>query len=162
MSIWNVTADYMHCKHLGSDKYFLGSILLLLIDTGMPSNGRMVNMANLLVEFKAYWRTHLDADARKNCYSGLVVSKFRKPGQQPKLKAMATEIKHLGPALQHVWTQRSCCFLSSLNALNALFVVFSCFAPVSQLSLRIQTCVFPVFVFEVCVFVISGLGTSSF
>jgi hypothetical protein len=36
--IWCVVADYMHCKYLGSDQYFLGSVIKLIVLQLLPGS----------------------------------------------------------------------------------------------------------------------------
>jgi hypothetical protein len=103
INIHTVGPDLMHCKHLGVDQYFHGSVMWLLCFMIYPG-GATENVERLFSELKAAYRTY-----SPSCkYNGLKMSMFcdgrNPPATHPKLKGRAAECRHLGKALLKVWT----------------------------------------------------------
>ena len=93
--------DLMHSKHLGTDAYFLGSVLVYMVDfklEGEPS-------ANLLEVWTAIKAAYSSLRST-NQFSTLTLSMFR-AGQSPFpcLKGKAAEVKHLVPAMEVIGPQ---------------------------------------------------------
>lgn len=101
MSIWSVHADYMHCKFLGTDQYFYGSVLSELCFRVLVAASPQAALHDLVNRLKAYWRDY----GVSGGFSGMKLSMFHKVGRYPKLRGKAAEIKRLGPALLHVWSE---------------------------------------------------------
>jgi hypothetical protein len=92
--------DYMHCKYLGSDQYFFGSIMWLLcfkILTGAPKE----NLALVVSQLKSEYEFINTAHRYGMITQGMFISK---KSDQPKMKGRAAEVRHLGPALLRVFT----------------------------------------------------------
>jgi hypothetical protein len=92
--------DLMHCKYLGSDMYFYGSVLVYMIWYALP-NSKDKNMENLWECIREYYKTH----AVSCQFQNLQRSMFEacKKSTFPCLKGKAAEIKHLGAALLHAF-----------------------------------------------------------
>eukprot|EP00969_Alexandrium_andersonii_P275903 12195008-Alexandrium_andersonii.AAC.1 len=58
VTILTMKADYMHCKHLGSDQYFLGSVLLYLARDVMGGNNIARNLEAILEGVKEFYQQH--------------------------------------------------------------------------------------------------------
>jgi hypothetical protein len=102
-TILTVHADFMHCKHLGTDQHLLGSVLWLLcyrnIAAGEPED-------HLKIAFERicdYYRAH-PVSTR---FTSLRLSMFTSPKQPtagpPKLKGRSAELRHFAPALSAAW-----------------------------------------------------------
>ena len=98
-------ADLMHIKHLGTDQYFLGSVLHLLVYSMMPG----IAAANL----EEVWRLCLEFFSRHRVTSrfanlklSMFVNTVHPHVDYPKLKGKAAEMRSLGPALHHVWCNK--------------------------------------------------------
>ncbi len=91
----------MHTKYLGTDSYFLGSLLLYLVEHKMPESAAQ-NMQRLWREIRA---AYAELGIRK--WFSCITLRMVKPaqGQLPHLKGKAAEIKSLIPALLHVCDQ---------------------------------------------------------
>ena len=50
--------DLMHCKHLGTDQYFQGSVITLLLSDILPGS-KAENLTQFNGELKLYWDAHL-------------------------------------------------------------------------------------------------------
>eukprot|EP00959_Pyramimonas_sp_CCMP1952_P295495 6180316-Pyramimonas_sp.AAC.2 len=94
----------MHTKHLGVDKYFLGSVLWVLVFMLIPNTPD----AALQIVFEScekWWRDH--GVSSSDCFSKLKVSMFidpKKPrAKYPELKGKAGEIKNLIAPLTDVF-----------------------------------------------------------
>ena len=106
VSIDTVFADWMHVKHLGTDMYVFGSVLFMLCFTilgGSPD----ANVEKVFERLQAYWQAHPSTSTTK--YQQLSIAMFCKTrtpyAQFPKLRGRAAEVKSLGPALLHVWSE---------------------------------------------------------
>ena len=105
--------DLMHAKFLGSDGYFLGSVIFILIFDvldGSPDD----NLAFVLSLIKQYYRTHeywKQKLARfKTLKMTMVVANPRQPYSAfPKLKGKAAEIRHVAPAVLEIWRNHCNC-----------------------------------------------------
>ena len=63
-SIDNVAPDWLHCKPLGTDMYFMGSVLLLLMYS-IPPLSPDANLDNVWARLLAYFWEHKDAFPRR-------------------------------------------------------------------------------------------------
>ena len=91
----NYIPDIMHCKCLGSDAVFLGSILRYMTHHFMPGTPD-VNLREILSGLKAAY-TELQTDTR---YNTITHNMIHPPGSKlPHLKGRAAEISRLIPAL---------------------------------------------------------------
>lgn len=89
--------DWMHAKHLGSDKVLLGSVLYLLVNfilPGEPETNLSVVWAGIQL---FYSQNHVG-----NPFGNLKLTMFT-ARSTPKLKGKAAEVRDLGHALHHVF-----------------------------------------------------------
>ena len=98
VSIWTVQCDYMHTKYLGTDQYFFGSVLRVMVYLLLPGSPD----DNLGVVWRAIeiYYTQNDTPCRYSCIT-LRMFAFADTGY-PKLKGKAGEIRHLGHALHDI------------------------------------------------------------
>ena len=100
ISVLTVYADLMHCKHLGTDQYFYGSVLWLLCFRVLPHTP----LQNLIDVFSQITANYGNAPCR---YTNLTMNMFCNgsdpPSAFPCLKGRAAECRHLGAALLQVW-----------------------------------------------------------
>eukprot|EP00969_Alexandrium_andersonii_P176935 7823447-Alexandrium_andersonii.AAC.1 len=54
ISIHNMAYDLMHCKHMGTDAYYLGSVLFLLCYEVMPKSPTD-NLADVMAVAVRHW-----------------------------------------------------------------------------------------------------------
>jgi hypothetical protein len=97
IGIWTLNPDWMHCKYIGVDQYFFGSVLKLMVFEilgGEPLD----NMTRVWRELSRYFTEH----SISNAYRLITINMFNNK-DQPKLKGRAAEIRHLGKALLHVF-----------------------------------------------------------
>ena len=105
--------DLMHARFLGSDGYFLGSVLFLLIFDaldGSPDD----NLAFVLSSIKDYYLIHeywKQKLARfKTLKMAMVIANPRSPHANfPRLKGKAVEIRHVAPAVLELWRNHCGC-----------------------------------------------------
>jgi hypothetical protein len=97
IGVWFLNPDYMHCKYLGVDQYFYGSILKLLVFHTLPGDPA-TNMAIIWKDLAKYFReNHVE-----NAYRLITVNMFNNK-DFPRLKGRAAELRHLGKAMAHVF-----------------------------------------------------------
>lgn len=99
-SALTVHLDYMHCKYLGVDQYTYASVLALLccqIMDGTPQE----NLNRCWRAIKQYCAEHNIRIQYK--YLNKLTMFLRKNGT-PKLRGKAGEIRHVAPALAHLWS----------------------------------------------------------
>ena len=87
----------MHCKYLGVDQYFYGSVLKVLVFTSMegePAN----NMDKIMAVLREYFQKY----KVPNAYRHISVSMWNNK-DAPKLKGRAAELRHLGSALRYAF-----------------------------------------------------------
>ena len=97
VSALNLMPDFMHCKHLGSDQYFYGSALTLLV--------RNMLRGTIAENVEIVWQDISQAygDLRvKNRIGALKASMFIGEGF-PRLKAKAANTRAFGRPLLQVW-----------------------------------------------------------
>ena len=92
-----INPDWMHVKYLGVDQYLFASALKILTHHHLP-NDPDVNMALVMRHLKEYFN---DNNVR-NAYQ-LITTRMYCNKDTPKLKGRASEIRHLGKALHHVF-----------------------------------------------------------
>ena len=97
VTILTVCADYMHCKHLGTDAYFFGSVLFVLcyyMLPGLPQQNIEVVWAKIKSSYKTAARTR---------YTNLRLSMFSSVANpelyMPFLKGRSIEVRDIGPPL---------------------------------------------------------------
>ena len=100
----NIAPDELHIIHLGTSMYMLGSVLWLLVYTKLKESPES-NLRRVFAMIQGFYKEH-----GTSCqYSNLALSFFTDPQNPrkhyPKLKGRGGEVKHLGPALLHVWQQ---------------------------------------------------------
>ena len=99
-SALTVHLDYMHCKYLGVDQYTYASVLALLccqIMGGTPQE----NLNQCWRTIKEYYAAHNIRIQYK--YLNKLTMFLRKSGT-PKLRGKAGEIRHVAPAISHLWS----------------------------------------------------------
>ena len=97
IGIWSLSPDWMHCKYLGLDQYFFGSVLKMLVFTIMGGEP-FDNMREIWTELREYFKEH----KVPNCYRLITINMFNNQ-DFPRLKGRAAELRHLGEALLHVF-----------------------------------------------------------
>jgi len=96
VNVESILPDYMHVRYLGTDQYFYGSVLTLLVFHIMGGDP-VQNMAVLFQFFEGWWQ---DKGVTGH-YKLITVNMFhRASSSQPKLRGRAGEIRRLGKALR--------------------------------------------------------------
>jgi hypothetical protein len=96
-----VCLDYMHMKYLGSDQYQFGSVLYVLVFKVMKSQGSpLENLTRIHHVIRAFYKVN-KTPVQYRYLNKLTM--FVKKKNFPKLRGRASEIRHFGPALLHVW-----------------------------------------------------------
>ena len=99
-SALTVHLDYMHCKYLGVDQYTYASVLALLccqVMNGTPQE----NLNSCWNTIKSFYRAH----GTRIQYRYLnKLTMFLRQNGTPKLRGKAGEIRHVAPALLHLWS----------------------------------------------------------
>ena len=107
VTILTLWPDYMHCKFMGSDAYFYGSVLTIatFIVVHPALDSFQARLDRVWSFCKEYWQTHpCDPSSRfRNMKIGFFTKASRWRNTFPKLKGRASEIKHLGLALAYAW-----------------------------------------------------------
>ena len=94
--------DLLHCKHLGTDQYFYGSVLWILIYVILP-DGHADNLKTIFDHIKDQYGT-LNIEQRfQNMTLNMISNKTDPPTKFPCLKGKGAECRHLGAALQPVF-----------------------------------------------------------
>ena len=95
-----VCIDWMHTKYLGTDQYFLGGVLFMIVNILMPGGTPDANCAELWELVKAEYRTRRTPTR----FRILKCSMFNSgSGGYPKLKGKAHAIRHLGYSLKDIF-----------------------------------------------------------
>jgi hypothetical protein len=101
-----VSADWMHCKHMGLDQYFGASTLWLLCYQMLPGTYEQ-NLNVIFGELMVVWRQH--GISMSNVYRKISLSmivKQKKPRTSfPKMRGRAIEVKNLMKGLVVVFKQ---------------------------------------------------------
>ena len=135
--------DLMHTKHLGTDAYFLGSVLAYLIDFKMEREP-----AENLKQLWAAIKTAYQDLKTTNQFSNLTLTMFRAGSNPfPCLKGKASEIRHLVPAMEKVSNQ----FLNRQNPQEELMIrglqlsrgIDACLLEVGRAPRQSCTCIEP-------------------
>eukprot|EP00969_Alexandrium_andersonii_P323629 14298758-Alexandrium_andersonii.AAC.1 len=107
-------ADYMQCKHLGTDQYFLGSVIAYLAMHVMGST-MANNIGTIFDEVKQYYQDNKVTCRFQNMTVNMIKGNSKKAvtSSFPKLSGKAAEVKHLVLAMVHVWTKH-------MDATNAM------------------------------------------
>ena len=99
--------DLMHCKYMGTDGYFLGSVLVISVFMipHMHAGSYQERLNTIWGYCLEYYRDNpIDASTRfRNMRVGMFTKPSRWRNTMPKLKGRAVEIKHLGPALLYAF-----------------------------------------------------------
>ncbi len=99
LSISSVLPDILHCKHLGTDQYYYGSVLMVLTHHILKGS-KEDNLATVWAELKAQYRALGVGDQLQN----LTLSMYVPEGDKfPRLKSRAAEARHLGQPLLAVF-----------------------------------------------------------
>ena len=108
VGLFSIMADLMHCKHLGTDQYFYGSVLWLLCFRILPHTPE----ANCIFVFNRI--KVLYARDKTPCrYANLFLNMFcvmsklptSPTGAFPCLKGRAAECRHIGKAILEIWRE---------------------------------------------------------
>ena len=104
VSIWTVCLDWMHVKHLGVDRYYLGSCLWLLCYQILPHEPEDA-LQFVFDQCKQWWGER--GISTSDTYSKLKLSMFTNPESPrsdfPQLKGKAAEIKLLIAPLRDIF-----------------------------------------------------------
>ena len=98
-SILTVAVDWMHIAHLGVYKYIYGSVMYVLCFFISP-NPPMRNLEVVGGAIRRYQRLHLTGTKFRHVKR---LTMFVRKSGYPCLRGKAAEVKHLGPALEHVF-----------------------------------------------------------
>ena len=103
VSTYTTHLDYMHVKYLGTDQYFLGSVLFVLC-CRLMGGSREDNALQIWGMVSEFYTAN---EQLCRCpYKILKLSMFSSgPGGYPKLKGKAAEVRDLAPALLSVWRE---------------------------------------------------------
>ena len=102
VSPMTVCIDWMHTKYLGTDQYFLGSVLYVLCTFLMPSAKPEENCAKIWQDVK----TEYTARSTPSRYRVLKMNMFSSgSGGYPQLKGKAAAIQHLGLILRDIFAR---------------------------------------------------------
>lgn len=161
ISILSLCYDLMHCKHLGCDMYFLGSVLWLLafrVLAGEPQD----NLSRVLGHCRDWWKEHGFSDVYRNMKVSMIGVRIEAPMESfPKLKGRAAEVKNLLFPMVHVWTRY---MDPANNAHKEILLALQMSVRIEEiLSANVKTNVFPRAVhaeFETCIFGFLALQTS--
>ena len=98
VTLLSVFPDYMHCKHLGTDAYFFGSVLFVLCFYMLPGTPEQ-NIEIVWKKIKEFYTP----GSKLTRYTNLRLSMFCSPTEpemrMPFLKGRSIEIRDLGPVL---------------------------------------------------------------
>ena len=98
VTVHSLHPDWMHAKHLGTDKVKLGSVLWLLVHfvVEAPDVDERLSIVWGMIQ-KLYKEDHV-----ANRFGNLKMTMFT-AGASSKLKGKAAEVRDLGPVLHKVW-----------------------------------------------------------
>ena len=105
VTILTVHQDYMHCKHIGTDQWFLGGFLHLLIYTLSAGGTPADRLEHLWDKVKSYYRAHPCPGAFNNMTLEMITSTKSPWKKSPKLKGRAGEIKRIWKPLLAIWEE---------------------------------------------------------
>ena len=95
--------DLMHCKHMGCDAYFLGSVLWLLcyeiLRVGSPAR----NCSYVFKQIKLFYSAHRTPTQYTNLTLSMFTTESEPDARMPKLKGRAAEVRHLNEPLLEIW-----------------------------------------------------------
>ena len=95
--------DIMHVKHMGSDMYFYGSVLYMLVYE-ILTDRPFANLQEVFSLIKKYYVANATPTRYENMTLSMIVGDVQNPqNKYPKLKGRASEVRHLGGALLEVW-----------------------------------------------------------
>ena len=97
VTVYSLHPDWMHAKHLGTDKVLLASVLWLLVYNVLVGTAEE-NLKTVWLGI-AYWYKELGVD---NKFAQLKPTMFSTKSS-PKLKGKAGEVKDLVQVLHKVW-----------------------------------------------------------
>jgi hypothetical protein len=103
VTIFTFFPDLMHCKHMGCDAYFLGSVLWMLcyevLNGGTPTE-RCAYIEGIVKNYYA-------ANKTPTQFTNLTVSMFTTEAEpnarMPKLKGRAAEVRYLNHPMLEIW-----------------------------------------------------------
>ena len=98
-SCHTVSLDLMHCKYLGHDMYFYGSVLTLLCQYILPGTDE-ANLQTCWGFLKRYYKEHKIPSPYRYLTK---VSMFIRKKKFPKLRGKASEVRHLAKPLSALW-----------------------------------------------------------
>ena len=102
VGILNVFPDWMHTKHLGTDKTTYASALHILVYEIMPGSPED-NLDEIWSRCLTYYREHKIVDRYRNMKLGLFCKPSTPYSGFPKLRGKAVEVRNLGPPLSKIW-----------------------------------------------------------
>ena len=106
VGICTLSPDYMHDKHLGFDKYFLASVLVVIVFRIMEGTPE-ANLAILWNDICDYYRSTQGKKYAGKSYRNMYFQMFCNRGDlnetQPQMKGRAAEIRSLTPALNAIF-----------------------------------------------------------
>ena len=104
VSVLTIFADLTHVKHMGTDTYFYGSVLWLMVYKVFGGNPD-VNCRSVFERICRFNKEHRVS----NSFGALKISMFVPPRAAhttyPKLKGKSAEVASVGGALLHIWNE---------------------------------------------------------
>ena len=103
VTIFTFFPDLMHCKHMGCDAYFLGSVLWMLCYEILQVGGASANCAYVFGHVKDYYSAHNTPTQYTNLSPSMFTTESEPTARMPKLKGRAAEVRYLNHPLLLVW-----------------------------------------------------------
>ena len=92
MSVLTIAPDWMHVKHLGTDKYIYGSVLYVLVIWVLAGTEEQY-LETVWKDLQAFYERHNTSSKYSQMKRAMFVAKAT-----PKLKGEACEVKAMGSA----------------------------------------------------------------
>ena len=94
-----VSLDWLHCKYLGHDLYFYGSVFHLLCAFVLPADDA-TNLKTCWTFLKRYYKENNIPSPFRYLNK---VSMYLRKGKYPKLRGKGSEVRHLNRPMQALW-----------------------------------------------------------
>ena len=105
VTVFQLWADWMHSKHLGSDKYYAGSVFWVLVYEILGDTASN-NLARVWDEIVLVYKSRKTKSRYGNMHLGMFCDpKHPTDAKFPELKGKAAEVAHLMPCLLQVFQQ---------------------------------------------------------
>ena len=106
IGVTHVQYDWMHCKHLGTDKVVFASVLHILVFEVMGGDDPAANVDTLWGRIdKWYSDNKIDHEVRYRMLKLSMICNVRAPfAKQPKLRGNAIQVRNLMRPLADIWS----------------------------------------------------------